>query len=100
LPGIKHYRESYEFLAPDMRLEMEFTSPYLRNFPTALRIEGMENGMPWEKNVIVSYAEAFHEELLHFHHCVVTGERPHTGIDEARRDTGLAIAMANAYRPQ
>ncbi|MBK8047905.1 MAG: Gfo/Idh/MocA family oxidoreductase [Anaerolineales bacterium] len=99
LPGIKHYRESYEFLAPDLRLEMVFPSPYLLHFPTSLRLEGMENGMPWEKHMTVSNAEAFHEEMLHFHHCVVTGERPMTGIEEAQRDTELLMAMANAYQP-
>jgi len=98
LPGIKHYQEKYLFLAPEMRLELEFPSPYLRHFPTGLRIEGMERGMAYAKDVVVSYAEAFHEELLHFHHCVTTGATPRTGIDEARGDTRLAIAMAKAFR--
>lgn len=99
LPGIRHYQETYRFLAPDLRLELEFPSPYLRHFPTALRIEGADGSHAWKKDVVVSFDEAFHAELRHFHHCVVTGERPRTGIEEARRDTEWLIAMARAYRP-
>lgn len=98
LPGIKHYQEKYLFLAPELRLELEFPSPYLRHFPTGLRMEGMDGAAAWEKEIVVSYDEAFREELLHFHHCVVSGELPHTGLEDARRDTQLMIDMARAYR--
>lgn len=98
VPGIRHYQEIYRFLAPAFRLELEYQSPYLKHVPAALRIEGMTDGMAWQKEITASYDEAFHQELLHFHHCITANEAPRTGIADARRDTALAIAMIEACR--
>jgi predicted dehydrogenase len=98
VPGVRHYQEIYRFLAPEFRLELEYASPYLKHVGAALRVEGMADGAAWRKEITPSYQEAFHAELLHFHHCIVAGETPRTGIADARRDTALAIAMIEACR--
>jgi predicted dehydrogenase len=97
LPALKRYQEQYLFLSPEARVELEYPSPYLRHFPTRLTVRGMDGESAWEKHVTVSHREAFHEELLHFHHCVTTGEPPETGVDEALRDAETIVAMAKAY---
>jgi predicted dehydrogenase len=97
LPALRRYQESYLFLSPEARVELEYPSPYLRHFPTRLTVQGMDGDAAWEKQITVSHREAFHEEMLHFHHCVTTGERPETGVDEALLDAETMVAMAKAY---
>jgi predicted dehydrogenase len=97
LPGVKNYQEQYLFLAPQGRVGLEFPSPYLRHFPTKLSIQGMDGEKAWNKQVTVSYREAFHEELLRFHDCVVSGTAPPTGIEDALKDAELIVQMAQAY---
>ena len=65
------------FYAPDRRLTLSFPSPFLRSMPTLLQIEGGETASPraWRNEQVVSYAESFKEQLIHFHDCV-TGGRP------------------------
>jgi len=46
----------------------------------------MENGAEWRKRVNVSFAEAFKEELLHFHQCVTTAQEPLTDARDGRED--------------
>jgi hypothetical protein len=58
----------------------------------------MDGEAAWEKQVVVSYQEPFHEELLHFHRCLTAGEEPATGIEQAVKDTETMIAMALACR--
>ena len=99
LPALKRYQEAYVFLSSEARVSLEFPSPYLRHFPTHLSLQGMDGDQPWEKTIVTSYREAFHEELRHFHHCVTSGAAPETGIDEAIRDANTLVAMARAYVP-
>jgi predicted dehydrogenase len=97
LPGVKNYQEQYLFLAPESRIGLEFPSPYLRHFPTKLSVQGMDGEKAWNKEMTVSYREAFHEELLRFHDCVVSGAEPPTGIEDALKDAELIVQMAQAY---
>ena len=54
--------------------------------PTPVEVQGMTDGVEWRKRVSVSYAEAFKEELLHFHECVHHDRDPLTdGCDEGMR---------------
>ncbi len=43
--------------------------------------------------VIPSHDEAFRRELLHFAHCIRTGEKPRTPPEEGREDVRLCIEM-------
>jgi predicted dehydrogenase len=94
LPGVKNYQEQYSLLSPSCRISLEFPSPYLKHFPTKLSIQDMEGEKMWHKQVTVSYQEAFHEELRHFHHCVVSGTEPITGLAEAIKDAETVARMA------
>jgi predicted dehydrogenase len=101
--GLKHYDERLLFVAPRRRVELRFPSPYLRNAPTPLTIERPARGgaLVVEQHT-VSYEEAFRDELLHFHDCVVSGRAPRTGGAEALGDARWmeAIARAFAQAPQ
>ena len=65
LSGIARYRQEFMFLAPDERLTLTLPSPYLRNMPSELTVEGGEPGTAhaWSRVEIVSYDEAFKREL-------------------------------------
>ena len=98
LPGVRHYREEYRYLAPASRVELVFASPYLRHAPPSLRIERMKGERTVVQNVTVSYHNPFEQELLHFYDCVTGGREPDTGVTDAIRDAELMVAMAQAYR--
>ncbi len=46
LPGIARYRQEFGFYSPDQRLTLELPSPFLRNMPSRLIVEGGRAGHP------------------------------------------------------
>jgi predicted dehydrogenase len=100
LPGLRHYDERLSFYGDGARLHLEFPSPFLLNAPTLVLTEGMEGNVAWEKRSLVSYAEAFKEELVHFHECIANGRRPRTDGEDGRRDVLLARDIALAWQPR
>ena len=89
LAGLRDYFEELAFIGESGRVRIQFPSPWLKHFPTPVEVQGMEDGAEWRKRVNVSYAEAFKEELLHFHHCVTTSESPLTDGADGRADIAL-----------
>jgi predicted dehydrogenase len=104
LPDVRHYDEEIACFADAGRLRIVFPSPFLRNYATEVFVEGAETlpdhaeSAAWEKKVTVSYHEAFKEELLHFHACVVDGTTPLTDLVDSRNDLTLIHAMAKAWQ--
>jgi predicted dehydrogenase len=96
LPELRHYSQELAFYGPADRVTVRFPSPFLRNEPTALLVEGMEDGAAWEQSFTVSYEEAFKRELIHFHDCVVAGRTPLTSGEVARQDLVVLQAIATA----
>jgi predicted dehydrogenase len=96
LPTLRRYSQEFAFYGPSDRLALRFPSPFLRNEPTALVLEGMEDGANWEKTLTVSYQESFKRELEHFYDCVVDGKIPYTTGQEARQDMVVLQAIARA----
>jgi predicted dehydrogenase len=99
LPGIARYEMELAFYAPDRRLTLSFPSPFLRSMPTLLHIEGGEPPSPraWRNEQVVSYAESFKEELIHFHDCITGGRAPLTSGEDALRDIALSEAIIDAH---
>ena len=100
LPGIARYQMEFAFYAPERRLTLSFPSPFLRSMPTLLN--GRRQGIPrlrraWSNEQVVSYAESFKEELIHFHDCVTSGRPPVTSGEDALRDIALCEAIVNAH---
>jgi predicted dehydrogenase len=96
LPELRHYSQELAFYGPADRVVLRLPSPFLRNEPTALIVEGMEGGSAWEKSITVSYEEAFERELVDFHDSIVRGTKPRTTATSARRDLVVLQAIARA----
>lgn len=60
----------------------------------------MENGAEWRKRVNVSFAEAFKEELLHFHQCVTNDQEPLTDARDGREDIVLLQKIVATESPE
>ena len=105
LSDLRDYNEEIAFFADASRVRIVFPSPFLRNAPTEVLVQGGEplpdrpESASWEKRVTVSYHEAFKEELLHFHECIVQAKSPLTDVADSRADLALIHAMARAWRP-
>lgn len=96
LPTLRHYSMEFAFFGPADRVTLRFPSPFLRNEPTSLVVEGMEHGAAYEQAIVVSYEEAFKRELEHFHTCIVERRRPLTSGHEGRQDLVILRAIARA----
>jgi predicted dehydrogenase len=94
LPELRHYSQELAFYAPSDRVTLRFPSPFLRNEPTDLLVEGMEMGATRETRITVSYEEAFKLELLHFHACVTQDQPVATTAADARQDLVILQAIA------
>jgi predicted dehydrogenase len=98
LPYLNNYRETYAFYGNRQRLALEFPSPYYRNFPSPVTIEGGEGELSWQKRVIVSYREAFHNELLAFAESIQTGKKPISSVDDALKHAQFIEKIIRAAR--
>lgn len=98
LPDLAHYEETVAYYARADRIRLVFPSPFFRNVPTAVLVEGTEHGSPYETRVTASMKEAFKEELLQFAECVRTGARPVTTPEEARGDVALLHRIFHAIK--
>ncbi len=94
LPEPRDYREELAFYGGEGRVRIVFPSPFLRNMPTELFVSRTDDGAAAETRLIVSYEEAFKEELRAFHHNVTTGSRPETDLADARADLLVMARMA------
>lgn len=83
LSHVKDYREEYAFYGNHDRVILQFPSPYLKNAPSPVIVQGGDGELAWEKRVIVSYDEAFRNELLAFYESVVHGKVHRSPITEA-----------------
>lgn len=98
LPDLAHYEETVAYYAKADRVRLIFPSPFFRNVPTPVIVEGMENGKPFEKQVVASMKEPFKEELLHFAECVQKGTKPVTTPEEAKGDVALLHRIFKAIK--
>jgi len=99
LPGIARYQQDWAFYGPDARSSLRFPSPFLRNEPTQLILEGGELGTAhaWETVHTVSYDEAFKRELVEFHTAAVEGLPARTDGADGLRDVVLCQSIARAH---
>ena len=101
LPGIARYKQEFAFYAPEQRLTLELPSPYLRNEPSRLIVEGGEVGTThsWAREETLSYDEAFRRELDEFADCIATGT--HAAHVRARRSCRpAAVRGGGAQAPR
>jgi predicted dehydrogenase len=100
LSELRDYFEELAFLGEESRVRIQFPSPFLRHFPTPVEVQGMTDGVEWRKRVSVSYAEAFKEELLHFHECIHNDREPLTDCRDGREDIAFLQKIVAAARPE
>ena len=98
LPDLAHFEQTVAYYGKADRVRIIFPSPFFRNVPTPVVVEGMEDGKPFEKRVIASMKEAFKEELLHFAECVQRDKTPITTPEEAKGDVALLHRIFRAIK--
>lgn len=96
LDELRNYVEEIGVYGDAQRVTLRFPSPYLRNYPTPVVIEGMYGEAETQNLVVVNYEEAFEQELMHFHGCVTTGTNPLTPLTDGLRDVIILQAVARA----
>jgi predicted dehydrogenase len=99
LPGIARYGMEFALYAPDRRLRLTFPSPFLRNEPAVLEIEGGTGGTSrsWRTEEIAGYDSGFRNELVAFHDSIVTGRPPPTSGRDGLRDVALCQAIIASH---
>jgi hypothetical protein len=87
------------FLAPGERLTLTLPSPYLRNMPSELTVEGGEPGSAhsWSRVESVSYDEAFKRELVELHNAITDDRPPLTNGEDGLHDVLLCRSIARAH---
>lgn len=89
LAELRDYFEEIAVMFSAGRIRIQFPSPFLRHVPTPVVVQRMEDGALVSQNVIVSYEEAFQQELIAFHDCIVN-DRP-SPSDGASARTDIEI---------
>ena len=96
LPYLKDYREEYAFFGNHQRVYFTLPSPYFRNFPSPVIIQGHDGELAWEKRVVVNYEEAFRNELLAFYDNVRNQRQPQTSVQDALKHARFIQQMIDA----
>ena len=88
------------FYAADRRLRLSFQSPFLRNAPTELVIEGGTVGSPrsWATHEVVDYEEAFKLELIEFADSIAERRAPRTTAEDGLADVELCVEIIEAMQ--
>lgn len=99
LPGLTRYELEIGVFSVERRAALSFPSPYLRNAPTRLVIEGGEPHEvgTWRTEHTVSYESAFERELVEFHAAVTERRAPRTPGFDGLRDVALCQAAIRSY---
>jgi predicted dehydrogenase len=102
LPGISRYEMEFACYAPDRRVRLAFPSPFLRNEPAVLEMQGgdLASARSWRTEEVVSHESGFKRELAAFHESVVTGTAPPTSGLDGLRDIALCQAIIECHRRQ
>jgi predicted dehydrogenase len=95
MDGVAQYRQEFSFFSPQQRAGLVFPSPFLRNMPTELVLEGgaTDSSRAWRAAERVSYESAFKRELVEFYDCVTENRPPRTTAEDAVRDVALCQAI-------
>ena len=77
-----------------------FPSPFLRNAPTELVIEGGTVGSPrsWATHEVVAYEEAFKLELIEFADSIAEQRAPRTTGEDGLADVELCVEIIEAMQ--
>jgi predicted dehydrogenase len=102
MDGVAQYQQRFSFFSPQQRSTLVFPSPFLRNVPTELVLEGgsTETSRALHTTERVSFESAFKRELLEFYDCVTKNRDPRTTAEDAVRDVAfcqeiIASLLAN-----
>lgn len=69
---------------------------YFLHFPSPVIIQGCQGELAWEKKVIVSYEEAFHNELRAFYDNVQNNKEPQTTVSDALKHIRFVYQVIDA----
>src|SRR5215467_3648908 len=102
LPGISRYEMEFAVYAPDRRLRLAFPSPFLRNEPAVLEMQGgdLASARSWRTEEVVSHESGFKRELAAFYECAVTGAVPPMSGRDGLADIALCRAIIECHRRQ
>jgi predicted dehydrogenase len=98
LSNLVNYREEYAFFGNFQRVMLQFPSPYYRNFPSPVIVQGGEGELAWEKRVTVSYEEAFRNELLTFYDNVRQNKTPLSSVTDALKHSRFIQQLIDAVK--
>jgi len=99
-PDMTRYSMEFAMYASNARVVLNFPSPYLRNAPTMLSVEGGEPGgaSSWRREEVTSYESAFKQELAVFYDAVMRGGAVPTNGTDANHDIALCQAIIHSAR--
>ncbi len=94
-PLMTRYSMEFAMMAVDGRVTLSFPSPYLRNAPTALTIEGGTAGEPssWRRDEVTSYESGFKEELVVFYDAIINDSPIPTDGADSVHDIALCQSI-------
>jgi predicted dehydrogenase len=97
--GVARYQQEFTFFYPERRAALVVPSPFLRNAPVELVLEGgsQESPRSWRTVETISFQSAFKRELLEFYACVTDNREPRTTAEDAVRDVALCQAIIRQH---
>ncbi|RAW93569.1 Gfo/Idh/MocA family protein [Photorhabdus laumondii] len=100
LSGVRNYVEELSVYSDSERIKVKFSSPFLKNVPTIVSQEYMQNGNLVTSEVEVSYDNAFKEELRVFYQCITTNKNVATDVIDAKADIKILQSILAANQPK
>ena len=102
LPELWAFEETMEVYGSRERVIVSFPTGFARGLPSTVTVHGMDDvGNPWRKE-LSWHDNPFKIELVHFGHCIRTGERPATDGASTIHDIALVreIVLAHLHKTE
>ncbi len=100
LSEVRNYVEELSIYSDSERIKVKFSSPFLKNVPTIVSQEYMQDGKFITAEVEVSYGNAFKEELRDFYECVTNNKSVTTDVTDAKADIIILQSILAANQPK
>ena len=91
---IVQFDASIDIFQGDRLLSIKYDTPYLRYLPSTLTV--IESSKTDTKTTLYGpdYHDSFKNELIHFHECITSGQKPKTSLEDSLLDIELFEKIA------
>lgn len=95
--GVPVFDAHIEIYSKDKIVRINYDTPYIKGLPTTLTVRERVGVNSYQERVLrTTYEDPYTKELMEWHNCVTSANRPKTSIEDARKDLKIIEMIMKA----